>query len=519
MQKNRRAEAAWIPLGLNEWVTTSEKWKMNDKLFKFSPLSRSFTLDMAFRGIKIYGANGSGKTSGFARVIASSYLDHGFGGLVLCAKGDDDELKNWVSLCKNSGRSKSLIHFGPKNTKQKLSFNILEFIRTLTANKNESQMNLVKILKMISNDLQGGKLSQSDSFWDGLTDQYLTHLLTITFSNYPDESLTFKNLSTVFKNIQTNPKELGRTIKTELTTDIQNSVEFFTTEFPAINDKTRSIIVAAVSSMLFKFNTGLLADLFGKEGNVDPKWTFGGAIFVINIPTNEFHELGKTANLIWKYAFQKACLARKSKHDFMRPVFLWADEAQEFIHPDDVKFQATARSTRCSTVYLTQNIAGLRFGLGSGIKASDAIKSMEANLLTTIFHQNIDLETNEYASKTIGTKKEKVVSTSSKGAFSSEVTKNVSYRDAPIFKQEDFLNLKSGGPTNKKLVESIVFVPGGKLFLNPLELGLKDWHKIIVTQGKYDYFLKRSKGKLDANFQGYLEKLQPAQSPEEAIVK
>jgi transcriptional regulator with XRE-family HTH domain len=207
-----------------------------------------------------------------------------------------------------------------------------------------------------------------------------------------------------------------------------------------------------------------------------------------NIPTNEFHELGKTANLIWKYAFQKACLARKSKHDFMRPVFLWADEAQEFIHPDDVKFQATARSTRCSTVYLTQNIAGLRFGLGSGIKASDAIKSMEANLLTTIFHQNIDLETNEYAAKTIGTKKEKVVSTSSKGTFSEEVTKNVSYRDAPIFKQEDFLNLKSGGPTNKKLVESIVFVPGGKLFLNPLELGLKDWHKIIVTQGKYDYF-------------------------------
>lgn len=191
MPKNRNTEPAWIPLGYSEHITLNEKWEMHDKLFKFTPWLRAFTLDRAFRGIKIYGANGSGKTSGFARVIASSYLDHGFGGLVLCAKGDNDELNNWSQMCQEVQRSKSLIHFGPKNQTQKFCFNILEFIRTLSANKNESQANLVKVLKLIASDLQGGKLSQSDSFWDGVTDQYLTHLLTITM--LLNERLSFKN--------------------------------------------------------------------------------------------------------------------------------------------------------------------------------------------------------------------------------------------------------------------------------------------------------------------------------------
>jgi hypothetical protein len=505
VQKNRNIETALMPLGFNSSTTLSKPWGMDDKLFKFSPVSHAFTLDMAFRGVKIYGTNGSGKTSGFARVIATSYLDHGFGGLVLCAKGDDDELKNWTSMCNEVGRSKSLIHFGPKNKEHKLSFNILEFIRTLSEVKDDQQYNLVKFLKMCATDLQAGNLSQSDSFWDNVSDQFLFHLLTLTFSANPDQALTFEKLEKVFKVVQKKPEDINGIVIDLKTKDLKKATDFFTKEFPAINEKTRSVIIAAVSSILHTFTTGILKDLFGVEGNVDPRWAFGGAIFVINITTSEHQSLGRLANMVWKYAFQKACLARKMEKNIMRPVFLWADEAQEFIHPDDVKFQATARSIRCASVYLTQNIAGIRFGLGSTTHAADAIKALDSNLVTKIFHQNIDAETNKYASDSIGTKKEKLVSTSTKGFMSEEVSKSVSYRLVPVSLPEAFIGLKSGGPKHRKLVEAIVFSPGSGLFFDFINLGTKDWHKITVTQGKYDYFRKKSEEKLDVNYKNFMD--------------
>lgn len=478
---------------------------MTDKLFKFSPISRAFTLDMAFRGIKIYGTNGSGKTSGFAKVIAQSYLDHGFGGLVLCAKGDDDELKNWTTMCKDMGRSKSLIHFGPKNKDHKLTFNVLEFIRTLSESKEDQQYNLVKFLKMCATDLGSTNYSQTDPFWDNVTEQFLFHLLTLTFSAYPEQTLTFEKLETVFKVSQQKEAEIRKIIVDQNTKDLKRSIDFFIKEFPALNEKTRSIFIAAVSSILHTFSTGILKDLFGIEGNVDPRLAFGGAIFVINITTSEHQSLGRLANMVWKYAFQKACLARKMDKGIMRPVFLWVDEAQEFIHPDDVKFQATARSTRCASVYLTQNIAGVRFGLGSTTHASDAIKALDSNLVTKIFHQNIDAETNKYASDSIGTKKEKVVSTSTKGVMSEDVSKSVSYRLVPVLLPESFIGLKSGGQKHRKKVEAIVFSPGSELFFDFINLGTKDWHKITVTQGKYAYFRKKSDDKLDVNFKSFMD--------------
>lgn len=501
MQKTRSSEPAWIPLGYSEHVTLSEKWEMNDKLFKFSPWSRSFTLDRAFRGIKIYGANGSGKTSGFARVIGSSYLDHGFGGLVLCAKGDSDELNNWREMCKEVDRYKSLIHFGPKNKDQKFCFNILEFIRNLTNNKDESQANIVKVLRLIASDLQSTKLSQADSFWDGVTDQYLTHLVTITI--LLNEKLSFKGLLETFNDIRENGTLLFERLK--VASKAQKAIYFFSQEFPKLNEKTSSIIVAAVSSILFKFNMGILAELFGGQGNIDPRWTFSGAVIVVNVPTHEYQEIGSIANMLWKYAFQKACLSRKMKEGFMRPVFLWADEAQEFIHPDDVKFQATARQNRCATVYLTQNIAGLRFGLGSGSQAQDAIKSLESNLLTTIFHQNVDIETNDYASKLLGTKQIKVKTIQSKGPFSSEYSESTSEKEVPKFKSEDFVELKSGGPSNRKIVEAIVYSPGGKLSFDWINLRFRDWLKIRVKQGNYATLRKPSVGKLEPDFETYLK--------------
>ncbi len=85
----------------------SEEWDLSMPLL---PLSESdvLTLEEATRGIAVFGATGSGKTSGSGQAIARSYLRSGFGGLVLCAK--TSEANWWRQLAEEEGRSKSIVH-------------------------------------------------------------------------------------------------------------------------------------------------------------------------------------------------------------------------------------------------------------------------------------------------------------------------------------------------------------------------------------------------------------------------
>ena len=48
-----------------------------------------FRLSDALTGVCVFGATGSGKTSGPAKHLAYGYLAAGFGGLVLCAKKEE----------------------------------------------------------------------------------------------------------------------------------------------------------------------------------------------------------------------------------------------------------------------------------------------------------------------------------------------------------------------------------------------------------------------------------------------
>ena len=67
--------------------------------------SDKFTIGDSFEGVQIFGATGSGKTSGSGKHIAKSFLKNGYGGLVLCAK--PSERKSWEAYIKKAGREKA----------------------------------------------------------------------------------------------------------------------------------------------------------------------------------------------------------------------------------------------------------------------------------------------------------------------------------------------------------------------------------------------------------------------------
>src|SRR5687767_13142327 len=73
--------------------------------------SDAWTIRDACEGVQVFGAIGSGKTTGSGAALARAYLRAGFGGLVMCAKPEERQL--WQQYAEETGRSEHLVIFSP----------------------------------------------------------------------------------------------------------------------------------------------------------------------------------------------------------------------------------------------------------------------------------------------------------------------------------------------------------------------------------------------------------------------
>ena len=109
------------------------------------------------------------------------------------------------------------------------------------------------------------------------------------------------------------------------------------------------------------------------------------------------------AAVLWKYCLQKAVERRTDNGNGLgRPLFIWADECQHFTSRYDPLFQATARSSRAASVYLTQNYPSLTAALGGGSEGRAMTDSLLGNMGTKIFHANSDRDTNQLGAELVG---------------------------------------------------------------------------------------------------------------------
>jgi hypothetical protein len=217
-----------------------------------------------------------------------------------------------------------------------------------------------------------------------------------------------------------------------------------------------------------------LGDIFTTTTNIKPEDAFDGKIIIVDLPVQEFRLVGRIANLAWKYCFQTAVLRRVQPADrqsFLRPVFLWADEAQNFVSRFDAEYQAVARSAAGCTVYLTQNRESFRRVLNN----YDAVDSLLANLQAKFFCQNSG-ETNEWAAKLLGERWVRITSTNAgqsrndlalsmphqqQGSLNAGVSRSDQRRY--FVEPATFTTLRRGGSQNNFQVEAIVYL-GGTLF-------------------------------------------------------
>lgn len=451
-------------------------------LFQFSE-DDPFTIRDACEGIQILGGIGSGKTSGSGALIARSFLNAGFGGLVLTAKPDEPDL--WRHYAAQTGRSEDLVFLGPAHPAR---FNALRYEnaqRGFGLGLTENLVELFDTLAQVTSRRGGVSSGSNEAFWRNEQRKLVRNAVeALTLARIP---VTFRSIHRLVISAPLNPGQIqdrdwamqsfcfrvmsrlrrwdqdGK-LSREQKLDYELCYHFWAIEFPQQAEKTRANILGIFTGMSDIFLRGVIRELFDRTTNLLPEDTFEGKIILLDLPQKVFNEVGVFAQVLFKYCWQRA-IERRRAQALSRPVFLWIDEAQYFINEHDVAFQTTARSSRVATVLLTQNIPNYLMTLGGGADSRAFVDSLLGNLVTKIFHNNTCAVTNRYASDLFAKEWRSIPGSSqqiSEGKVSLSQSQGPQLVD--VVDPREYSNLAKGGPPYGFQVEAIVH-QGGKRFV------------------------------------------------------
>lgn len=425
----------------------------------------------ACEGVLIFGAVGSGKTSGSGSAIARAYLQAGFGGLVLTAK--PDEARRWVRMCQESGRAVDCVHVTPGSGHR---LNILQYETQRPGDRMAVTDDLITlfrcILDVITRD-KGGK-GTNDDFWTRATNQLMRKLFDLfLLAGEPlamDRFVRFMNLAPQDNNTDWTKIKLFADLIQRASANaakgseadrriFQEVFEYWTQDLPRVTEATRSGIVTGFSAMADSLSGRGIYEMMATGTNITPEMILSGLVVILDVPLKGNVQGGLMVQAIWKLLFQQAAERRADKGlPSARPAFLWEDEGHMFFSKNDVDFQPTARDIRAPHVIMSQNMHNF-LQQGHDTHAMNAVFSA---MNTCIFHCNGDLETNRWSSQRIGEVKKLKLTTD--GLFRHLKDKDIKFFEdrrpeemenvgtmkvieetKAALRPEDFMKLKRGG--------------------------------------------------------------------------
>ncbi|MEL6396643.1 MAG: hypothetical protein AAFQ71_11675 [Planctomycetota bacterium] len=407
----RKLSDRLFPTGGGPQAAAIHPWSLDRPLLRFAGQD-AWTIRDACAGTLIFGDTGSGKTTGSGQAIAMAMLRAGFGGLVLTVKAGETD--RWREYARRCGRENDLIVFSPERPHR---FNFLEYEYRRSTRGGGSTENIVELFVTVMNASSASQGSASnEAYWDRALRQLLRNMLDAL--RLAGDPLTLSNMRSLLVSApmareQVSDPEwrrdsyLFRTL--ERASDrsstesgqhtLRLTADYWLSEFAETMDpRTRGNIVSTFTTTVDGFMRGDLHELFGTSLNITPELTLDGKIIVLDLPEKQFHDLGRTAQLVWKLCWQRA-VEESERDQRSRPVMLWADEAQRFVTVKEPGFVQTVREHKGCCVYLTQARSNYLHAMGPGNQA--AVESFLGVPKTKIFHCNGDPETNEWAQRII----------------------------------------------------------------------------------------------------------------------
>lgn len=449
-------------------------------------------------GLQIFGGIGSGKTSGSGATVAQKYLKLGFGGLVLTVKTDEKNL--WVDYCTQTGRLDDLCIIEPGG---EYRFDFLDYEYNRKGEGAGLTDNIVNVLKTVINaSNMEGQGRTNEAFWEDAMDMLLFN--TVDLCALAHQKLNIDSLYEIVHSLPKTssivefPKEDARTAFAQYLYEAQMAIgvrveqrrknalkrdpystykldtdpevilykkveQYFLHDFPGLSDRTRSVIEHSFLGLLFRLTREPVKSLLcSASSTLSPDDSLKGKIILINLPVKLYDKVGRDAQILFKYIWQRAMERRLPMKD-MKPVFLWADEAQNFIHEHDTDYQATARSSRVCTVYLTQNLPNYFSHMG-GRHSEHRVKSFMGTMGTKIFHANADMDTNTYAAELIGKQVQWQASENMQIAGNMSMSEGRSETRDFIIQPEQFTMMRTGGNVHDQIVDARIHRQGTPWF-------------------------------------------------------
>lgn len=452
-----------------------------------------YTIGHSLEGNSIFGQTGSGKSSGPGKTIALAFLRAGYGGLVTTTKPSDTD--DWRMLAKIAGRERDLRIVTPGGP---WALSLLQYAYQAGGSARGSGLS-DNVVGLALEYLQARDRSRgvpSDPFWMDSAKALLCN--SVELLGLAGEIITFPGIAKIISSSASSPEEVrseewGResylnalvskaVARTDLTAaqtlDLKVAIEYWLHDFPRIDPKTRSGIVATTKSLTFPFERSLLSSLFGGESNCFPEDCFRtGAIVVLDLPVKEYGDAGLAAQILYKTVWQRA-MERRDVTREPRPVFLMVDEYQNFVTPYDALFQATARSSRTATIVLTQNVDSIVSRFPGQTGKAEAL-ALLGNFNLKIFCSQDHVETNEIAAKMCGEEWVTRQNVSAGLGMGGTMTAGTAEQRRFLVDPITFMRLLKGGPDNHGRVQALCF-RSGRPFSNNLNHVLVNFHQNLT---------------------------------------
>lgn len=390
-----------------------------------------YTVRDLLQSMLVLGQTGSGKTSSVLALMALAILKlRRSGGLILASK--PEELLDWARWFSMAGRSDDLIVFDSSGDKK---FNCVDFIVQSGGDAREVTQHLTTVSEALGRHGEGNDPFWAESQFRLLYNAVVALMIGLGRVTLPElksfiVSAKQGNLDADAENAWKSSFHYKVMVAGEKKAksdrdayDYKSAVQYWSSEYPFMDNKPRSSILAGVMNVLSVLNTGMVRDLISTETNVSPRDMEAGKWVLVNLPIDEHGQSGKIIMHSWKLITQKYILRRHVDQN-SNTITIIADEAQDIASSFDHQFLAKSRSHYGSMLYLTQSIHSF-MGEAMGHAAEHKARTLFTNFRYKVAVTLGDLESATYLCGLLGERVDTLGSFNKEGGNISESMQKV----------------------------------------------------------------------------------------------